>query len=75
MAENDLMSMGQCKKDVTPVRYQWSYVFLALTHRYVSKDHIDANKIITTDNDFVPSGYKLFPGPRLTQIYNTIWGP
>ena len=25
--------MGQCKKDVTPVRYQWSYVFLALTHR------------------------------------------
>ena len=22
------------KKDITPVHYQWSYVFLALTHRY-----------------------------------------
>ena len=22
------MSMAKCKKDVTPVRYQWSYVFL-----------------------------------------------
>ena len=26
--------MGQCKKDVTPLRLQWSYVFIALTHRY-----------------------------------------
>ena len=26
------------KKDVTPVRQQWSYVFLALTHRYVDVD-------------------------------------
>ena len=26
--------MGQCKKDVTPLLTQWSYVFLALTHRY-----------------------------------------
>ena len=24
--------MGYCKKDVTPVRYQWSCIFLALTH-------------------------------------------
>ena len=24
--------MGKCKKNVTPVRKQWSYVFLALTH-------------------------------------------
>ena len=27
--------MHECKKDVTPVRYEWSYVFLALTHRYI----------------------------------------
>ena len=26
-------SMGSCKKDVTPVCLQWSYIFLALTHR------------------------------------------
>ena len=26
--------MGQCKKDITPVREQWSYVFLALTHPF-----------------------------------------
>ena len=28
-----LMSMGWCKKDVTPLLTHWSYVFLALTHR------------------------------------------
>ena len=26
-------SMGWCKKDVTPLLTQWSYIFLALTHR------------------------------------------
>ena len=28
------ISMGYCKKEVTPVRYQWGYVFLALIHWY-----------------------------------------
>ena len=28
------ISMGYCKKDVTPLLTHWSYVFLALTHRY-----------------------------------------
>ena len=28
------VSMGQCKKDITPLLTQWNYVFLALTHRY-----------------------------------------
>ena len=27
------VSMGKCKKDVTPLLTHWSYVFLALTHR------------------------------------------
>ena len=31
-------SMGQCKKDVTPVRQQWSYVSCALIHRNVLND-------------------------------------
>ena len=31
----DMMSMDWCKKDVTPVRWQWSYVYLVLTHRCV----------------------------------------
>ena len=26
-------SMGECKKDVTPLLTHWSYVFLALNHR------------------------------------------
>ena len=30
------ISMGHCKKDVTPLLTHWSYVFLAITHRYVS---------------------------------------
>ena len=28
------ISMGLCKKDITPLLTQWSCVFLALTHRY-----------------------------------------
>ena len=28
------ISMGQCKKYVTPLLMHWSYVFLALTHRF-----------------------------------------
>ena len=31
----DFISMGLCKKDGTPVRQQWSYIFLALSHRYL----------------------------------------
>ena len=31
------ISMGYCKKDVTPVHYQWSYAFLALTHWYTDQ--------------------------------------
>ena len=30
-----LISMGESKKDVDPLLTHWSYVFLALTHRYV----------------------------------------
>ena len=29
-----IISMGKCKEDVTPLLTHWSYVFLALTHRY-----------------------------------------
>ena len=25
----------ECKKDLTPLLMHWSYIFLALTHRYV----------------------------------------
>ena len=39
--QNDLarkelsISKAQCKKDETPLLTHWSYIFLALTHRYV----------------------------------------
>ena len=29
------ISTGWCKKDVTPLLMHWSYIFLALTHRYM----------------------------------------
>ena len=29
--------MGKCKKDVTPLLTHWSYIFLALTHRYCTQ--------------------------------------
>ena len=30
-----VISMGQCKKDITPLLMHWSYIFLALIHQYV----------------------------------------
>ena len=30
----NIISMGWCKEDRTPLLTHWSYVFLALTHRY-----------------------------------------
>ena len=35
-----IISMGLCKKDITPVLTHWSYVFLALTHRSVNWEYI-----------------------------------
>ena len=35
--ESRIISMGSCKKDVTPLLQQWGYVFRGLTHRYYSK--------------------------------------
>ena len=32
------ISMASCKKDVTPLLGQWSYVFLARSHRYIIWD-------------------------------------
>ena len=29
-----IISMGYCKKDITPLLSHWSYVFLALTHQH-----------------------------------------
>ena len=29
------ISMGWCKKDITPLPMHWSYAFLVLTHRYI----------------------------------------
>ena len=39
-------SMGQCKKDVTPLLTHWSYVFLALTHRFDSGCIISSSEFI-----------------------------
>ena len=39
------ISMGQRKKDVTPVCYQGSYVFLALTHRYITYTKHNTNTL------------------------------
>ena len=34
MKSFQLILLGECKKDITPLLTHWSYVFLALTHRY-----------------------------------------
>ena len=31
------ISMGWCKKDVTPLLTHWRYIFLALTHQYIMR--------------------------------------
>ena len=38
-----VISVGHCKEDATPVRQQWSYVFLALTHLFGNCAPIDWN--------------------------------
>ena len=49
------ISIGQCKKDVTPLLTHWSYVFLALTHRFIHvTDKIEIQ---------VPTFSVLGPGP------------
>ena len=37
----EIISMSQCKKDATPLLTHWSYVFLALTHRFVRSPRFD----------------------------------
>ena len=49
-----LISMGQCKKDVTPLLMHWSYVFLALTHWFVLVMKIYFRKHIKTCLPFLP---------------------
>ena len=34
ITQSNIIPMGWCKKDVTPLLTHWSYVFLALAHRY-----------------------------------------
>ena len=41
--------MCECKKDITPVCQQWSYVFLALTHDM---------DLLGGDEQVVPGGQK-----------------
>ena len=38
-----VISAGHCKGDATPVRQQWSYVFIALTHLFGNCAPIDWN--------------------------------
>ena len=42
------MLMGWCNKDVTPLLTHWSYVFLALTHRYIHRQYIWMLKVANT---------------------------
>ena len=35
----DYISMGWCKKDVTPLLTHWSYIFIALTQWYICSTH------------------------------------
>ena len=43
------ISKGQCNKDVTPLLMHWSYIFLALSHRYIG----DLNLMIKTSQPFL----------------------
>ena len=55
-----IISMGQCKKDVTSLLAHWSYIFLALTHWYILV-------IIGSGNDLLPSATK--PLTELVMTY------
>ena len=42
------ISMGWCKKDVTPLLTHWNYVFLALTHWYIIPFLIQCHKLLSS---------------------------
>ena len=48
------ISMGKCKKDVTPVHQQWSFVFLPLTHWYI-QHNCASWSIIVSSRGFGPA--------------------
>ena len=59
------ISMGKCKKDVTPVHYQWSYIFFCTNP---SICHISAVWIPTLINFSIESGSQnTLPGGRLNK--------
>ena len=39
--------MGSCKKDLTPLLTHWSYISLALSHRYVAKASVISSLVLT----------------------------
>ena len=62
------ISMGQCKKDVTPLLTHWSYVFLALTRLYGQK--CASGKMFVTG---VPQPYKFEIMQYVYRISHNIW--
>ena len=57
----NIISMDSCKKDVTPLLTHWSYVFLALTHRF---DYLWVSPFVTlTCVVFQEDGLRGDPGP------------
>ena len=54
------ISMGLCKKDVTPLLMHWSYIFLALTHQYKGANAYSALKQLIAAHDPNNSQYPLY---------------
>ena len=52
-----IISMGLCKKDVTPVREQWSYIFLALTHWLDNHEKMIVSPYLRSDWNYKGSNF------------------
>ena len=67
----DVISMGWCKKDVTPLLTHWIYVFLALTHRYETSP-LDCRFASTHYCDVI-MGTMASQITSLTIVYSTVY--
>ena len=67
-----IISMGECKKDISPFLTHWSYIFHALTHRYGSGVRLVCVISVIWGSDICGANCMEFQ--HLTVLYKTKFG-
>ena len=65
------ISMGYCKKDVTPLLMHWSYIFLVLSHQYV--DVLEFESHWTDTNSIQNFSNTAFSNINIPEVLGWFW--